>query len=251
MNPRIDEIAPDVHRISIYARDFDLEFNHFLVRDDEPLLYHAGLRGMFPELREAVARLIDPAELRWIGYSHFEVDECGALNDWLGLAPRAQAVAGQIGAMVNLADFASRPPRGLERGEVLETGRYRFRYHPTPHLPHGWDAGVLLEETRGTMFVSDLFHHDGRHEPLTSEDVVERSRETIARMQAGPLMDYVPYTPNTARLLEELAAMGPRTLAVMHGSSFSGNGADALRRLTDVFRDAFGVAGGVEARVSP
>jgi flavorubredoxin len=241
MSAKIDEIAPDVHRISIYAPDFDLEFNHFLVRDDEPLLYHAGMRGMFPELKAAVARLIDPAELRWIGFSHFEVDECGGLNDWLALAPRAQAVAGQVGAMVNLADFAIRPPRGLERGEVLETGRYRFRYHPTPHLPHGWDAGVLFEETRATMFVSDLFHHDGRHEPLTSEDVVERTHGAATRMQAGPLMDYVPYTPKTARLLAELAEMEPRTLAIMHGSSFSGNGADALRRLAPVYEEIFGV----------
>jgi flavorubredoxin len=242
MSAGIDEIAPDVHRISIYSPDFDLEFNHFLVRDEAPLLYHAGMRRMFPELREAVARLIDPGELRWIGYSHFEVDECGALNDWLAIAPRAQAVAGQVSAMVNLADFASRPARGLDRGETLETGKYRFRYHPTPHLPHGWDAGVLFEETQGTMFVSDLFHHEGQREALTSEDVVERSRGAAGRMQESPLMDYVPYTPKTERLLEELAAYEPRTLAIMHGSSFSGNGADALRRLGQVYEEVFGVA---------
>ena len=242
MSARIDEIAPDVHRISIYAEDFDLEFNHFLVRDEQPLLYHAGMRRMFPVLREAVARLIDPQALRWIGYSHFEVDESGALNDWLAVAPRAQAVSGQIGAMVNLADFAIRPARGLEKGETFETGKYRFRYHPTPHLPHGWDAGVLFEETQGTMFVSDLFHHEGRREPLTSEDVVERSRGAARRLQDSPLMDYVPYTPRTERLLGELAALGPRTLAIMHGSSYAGNGADALRRQGQVYADVFGVA---------
>jgi len=240
MNAKIAEIAPDVHRISIHVPDFDLEFNHFLVRDEEPLLYHAGMRGMFPQLKEAVARLIDPRELRWIGYSHFEVDECGALNEWLGTAPRAQAVAGQIGAMVNLADFADRPARGLEKGEVLETGRYRFRYHPTPHLPHGWDAGVLFEETRGTLFVSDLLHHGGVREPLTAEDVVERSREAAKAMQASPLMGYVPYTPMTERMLQELAAFEPRTLAIMHGSSFAGDGAAALRRLAGVYAEIFG-----------
>lgn len=245
MSARIDEIAPDVHRISIYAPDFNLEFNHFLVRDQEPLLYHAGMRGMFPELKQAVARLIDPAELRWIGYSHFEVDECGGLNEWLALAPRAQAVAGQIGAMVNLSDFAIRPPNGLERGEVLETGRYRFRYHPTPHLPHGWDAGVLFEESQGTMFVSDLFHQDGRQEPLTSEDVVERSRGTLQRMEESPLMSYVPYTPKTDTLLAQLAEMQPRTLAVMHGSSFTGDGADALHRLGRVYEEIFGSSAAV------
>jgi len=240
MNAEIAEIAPDVHRISIYAPDFDLEFNHFLVRDDQPLLYHAGMRGMFPALREAVTRLIDPRELRWIGFSHFEADESGALNEWLHVAPHAQAVSGQIGAMVNLADFSDRPARGLDKGEILETGKYRFRYHPTPHLPHGWDAGVLFEETRGTMFVSDLLHHGGRREPLTSDDVVERSREAATAMQTGPLMDYVPYTPRTERLLNELAGFEPRTLAIMHGSSFSGDGAGALRRLARVYAEIFG-----------
>ena len=241
MAPRVSEIAPDVFRLSIYIEPFDLQFNHFLVRDDEPLLYHTGMRRMFPVLKEAVARLIDPRQLRWIGYSHFEVDESGALNEWLQVAPRAQAVSGLIGAMVNLADFADRPARGLEKGEVLETGKYRFRYHPTPHLPHGWDAGVLFEQTQGTMFVSDLFHHNGQREPLTSQDVVERSREAAQAMQASPLMDYVPYTPNTERLLHELAAFEPRTLAIMHGSSFSGDGAGALRRMARVYAEIFGV----------
>ena len=240
MTARIDEIAPDVHRISIYAPNFDLEFNHFLVRDEQPLLYHAGMRGMFPLLKEAVAKLIDPSTLRWIGYSHFEVDESGALNEWLHVAPKAQAVSGQIGALVNLTDFCDRAPRGLDKGEVLETGQYRFRYHPTPHLPHGWDAGVLFEEKQGTMFVSDLFHHNGVREPLTSEDVVERSREAAHAMQVGPLMDYVPYTPNTERLLHELAAFEPRTLAIMHGSSFTGDGAAMLRRMGRVYADIFG-----------
>jgi flavorubredoxin len=242
MDARIAEIAPDVHRISVYVPEFDLEFNHFLVRDEEPLLYHTGMRRMFPALKEAVGRLIDPATLRWIGYSHFEVDESGALNEWLQVAPRAQAVSGMIGAMVNLSDFADRPARGLEKGEVLETGRYRFRYHPTPHLPHGWDAGVLVEQTQGTMFVSDLFHHNGPREPLTSEDVVTRTREAALAMQASPLMDYVPYTPKTERLLHELAAFEPRTLAIMHGSSFSGDGAGALRRLSEVYAEIFGAA---------
>jgi flavorubredoxin len=220
-----------------------MEFNHFLVRDDQPLLYHAGMRRMFPDLKEAVATLIDPQSLRWIGYSHFEVDECGALNDWFAIAPNAQAVAGQIGAIVNLADFSSRPARGLDKGERFETGKYRFRYHPTPHLPHGWDAGVLFEETHGTLFVSDLFHHNGKREPLTSDDVVERSRASAKQMQSGPLMDYVPYTPKTERLLSELAGFAPKTMAIMHGSSFAGDGADALSRLGRVYAEIFGVTG--------
>ena len=138
----ITEIAPDLYRISIYVPEADLQFNHFVVRDDEPLLYHTGMRGMFPLVREAVARIIDPSHIRWIGFSHFEVDECGALNEWLRVAPSAQAVCSVVGALVNLNDFADRAPRGMASDEVLSTGKYRFRFRATPHLPHGWDAGV-------------------------------------------------------------------------------------------------------------
>jgi ODP family beta lactamase len=123
---RIDEIAPDLFRISIYLPQIDLQFNHFLIRDEEPLLFHTGMRRMFPEVRDAVSRVLDPASIRWISWSHFEVDECGALNDWLAIAPRAQAACSQVGVLVNLQDFAARPPRGLSRDEVIDTGRHRF-----------------------------------------------------------------------------------------------------------------------------
>jgi len=155
---RIDEIAPDLFRISIYVPQIDLQFNHFLVRDEEPLLFHTGMRRMFPDVRDAVARVLDPATIRWISWSHFEVDECGALNDWLAIAPRAQAACSQVGVLVNLEDFAARRPRGLTRDEVIDTGRHRFRFIPTPHLPHGWDAGVLFEENSRLLLCSDLFH---------------------------------------------------------------------------------------------
>lgn len=142
---------------------------------------------------------------------------------------------------MNINDFANRPPRPLEKGAVLVTGKYRFRFTPTPHLPHGWDAGALYEETRGTLFCSDLRHQVGAVEPLTdSEDLLERTRDAVVSYQAGPLMDYVPYTPNTKRLLNELAALDPKTLAIMHGSSFTGNGARLLRGLDQVFKDTFG-----------
>ncbi len=185
----ITEIAPCVHRISILMRDLNLQFNHFLVVDDEPLLYHTGMRRMFPEVLAAVKRVIDPVTLRWIGFSHFEVDECGSLNKWLQTAPRAQAVSGVVGATVNLADFADRPPRALSPDETFCTGRLRFRCRPTPHLPHGWDAGVLFEETQRVLFCSDLFHHDGDGEPLTEADILGRVRQSILACQAGPLMD--------------------------------------------------------------
>ncbi|HAV62066.1 MAG TPA: MBL fold metallo-hydrolase [Verrucomicrobiales bacterium] len=236
----IHEIAPDLFRLSQYVPEFNLQFNHFLVRDEEPMLYHTGMRRMFPQLREAVTQLIDPARIRWIGFSHFEVDECGALNDWLALAPQAQAVCSVVGALVNMGDFASRPARGLGRDEVFSTGKYRFRFRPTPHLPHGWDAGVLFEETQRTLLCSDLFHHDGDVEPLTESDILGRVRKAITEYQAGPLMDYLPFTSKTEKILHELAAWQPRTLATMHGSTFVGDGAKALRDLGVVMRDVLG-----------
>jgi flavorubredoxin len=237
---RIDEIAPDVYRISVYVRDFDLQFNHFLVRDEEPLLFHAGFKGLFPEIQEAVTRLMQPSRLRWISFSHFESDECGALNHWLEAAPSAQAAASTVGVLVSLNDFAVRTPRGLADGETIATGRYRFRFCSTAHLPHGWDAGVLFEETRGTLLCSDLFHHVGDVEPVTESDIVGRSHAAMTEYQKGPLADYVPYTPLTARILEKLAALKPVTLATMHGSSFRGDGARALRDLEAVLRETFG-----------
>jgi flavorubredoxin len=240
----INEIAPDVFRISVFVKEFDLQFNHFLVRDDEPLLYHAGMRRMFPELREAVARVVDPGTLRWISWSHFEVDECGGLNDWLHIAPSAVPACSVVGAMVNLSDFSDRPPKGLAKGEVLTTGKYRFRFHPTPHLPHGWDAGALFEETNGILFCSDLFHQAGEREAVTdSDDVLARTREVMTNYQAGPLMEYLPYTRHTKRLLHELAAFEPKTLAIMHGSSFTGDGGRLLRELDPVLEGIYGGEG--------
>ena len=235
MTARIDEISPDLFRISVYVKDFDLQFNHFLLRDDEPLLYHTGMRMMFPDVREAVARLMDPAALRWIGWSHFEVDECGALNNWLAIAPRATPVCGQLGAMINVTDFADRAPRALAPEERLVTGRRRFRFVPTPHLPHGWDAGVLFDETDRVLLCSDLMHQIGDVEPVTTADITDRYRHALATYQAHPiLMDYVPYNENTRRHLGTLAALRPTTLAAMHGSTFIGDGAAMLSASADV-----------------
>jgi flavorubredoxin len=236
----IHEIAPGVHRICVLMREINLQFNHFLVVDDEPLLYHTGMRRMFPEVLEGVKKLIDPAKLRWISFSHFEVDECGSLNQWLAAAPHAQAVHGAIGSIVNLNDFADRPPRMLAPDETFSTGRFRFRYKPTPHLPHGWDAGVLFEETQKTLFCSDLFHHDGEVEPLIESDIVGRTRKAMRSLQLGPLMDYMPYSPRTRPLLESLAALKPTTLATMHGSSFRGDCAKALLDLDGVIKAEMG-----------
>jgi len=239
---KIDEIAPNVFRISIVAPQFNLQFNHFLIRDDEPLLFHAGYKAMFPELREAVGRLLDPANIRWISFSHFESDECGALNHWLETAYRAETACSVVGALVSVNDFAIRPARGLAQGETLTTGKYRFRFCSTAHMPHGWDAGVLFEETQRTLFCSDLFFHTGDVEPLTEADIVGRARAALTDMENGPLAGFVPYTPLTDSILDSLATLKPRTLATMHGSSFVGQGDQALRDLTVVLRDLFGSA---------
>src|SRR5205823_3036710 len=148
-------------RLSTFLPEANMQFNQFLARDAEPLLFHTGQRALFPLVREAVARLIDPATLRWIGLSHFEADECGALNEWLALAPEAAPVCSFVGAMVSVNDFALRPARPLMDGEVLETGRLRFRFCSTPHVPHCWEAGLLFEETQQTLLCSDLFHQLG------------------------------------------------------------------------------------------
>jgi flavorubredoxin len=236
----VTEIGPDLYRISIYASDFDLQFNHFLVLDEEPMLYHAGLKGMFEPLRKAVTTVLDPARLRWIGFSHFESDECGGLNHWLEVAPDAQAVCSDVGAMVSVNDFAARPARGLADGETFSTGKHRFRVCRTPHLPHGWDASVLFEETEKTLLCSDLFHQIGDREPLTSSDVVGRSIEALKAYQGGVLADYAPYTPYTADLFAKLAALKPARLAIMHGSSFEGDGAQALADLGAGFKEVLG-----------
>lgn len=235
--PKVTEIAPDLFRISIFVPGLNMQFNHFLVRDDEPLLFHAGYRQMFPEVRQALATVIDPARLRWISFSHFESDECGALNEWLAIAPHAEAACGFVGAMVSVNDFALRPARVMRPELPLQTGQYKFRYYPTPHVPHGWDAGVLFEETTATLLCSDLFHHNGDVEPLTSSDIVGRVREALVNMQHSPLAFYVPYTPNTDSILRGLAGLKPRLLATQHGSSFSGDGEQALRDLSQVMRD--------------
>jgi len=222
---KIDEIAPDLFRISVFVPAIDLQFNHFVVRDQEPLLFHTGMRRMFPEVREAVARIIDPVTLRWISWSHFEVDECGALNEWLAEAPNAQPVCTEVGALVNLNDFSSRPPRALPPAETIDTGRHRYRLIPTPHLPHGWDAGVLYEETTGTLLCGDLFTQIGDGPAVTERDIVGPAIATEDFFRFSSL------NPGMGQTIRKLATLAPSTLALMHGPSFAGDGAAALRGL--------------------
>lgn len=232
---RIDEIESDVFRLSIFSTESGFQYNVFLVRDEEPLLYHTGPKSLFTPFSQAVASLIDMSQLRWISYSHFESDECGALNEWLTIAPQAEAVIGIVGAAVN-GEFAIRPIRSLQDNEVFRTGKKSFRYLRTPHLPHGWDAGLLFEETDRTLFTSDLFHQNGDVEPVTETSLMDRTKEVLQNSQ-GPFSHYMPYTSNTEQMLRRLADLEPKTLAVMHGSSYKGDCKNAIKELIQVFQE--------------
>lgn len=237
---KIDEIAPDLYRISVFVPEIQLQFNHFLIKDDEPLLYHAGLKHMFPVLQEAVKTLIDPGLIRWIGFSHFEVDECGALNEWLQVAPNAKPVCSEVGALVNMSDFAIRPALAMKSNDILQTGRCKYRFISTPHLPHGWDAGVMFEESDKTLLCSDLFHQNGDLIALTDKDILGAHKSSMLIYEKGPLMDYTPYNYKTKAMLLELAALQPKTLATMHGSSFFGDCYKALIELDVVMKEVWG-----------
>lgn len=242
MESTLTEIAPDTYRISTFHPTYRFQFNEFLVKDDEPFLMHTGLRRMFPTTRAAVSSIIDPSTLRWIGFSHFESDECGALNEWLAVAPTAQAVCSFVGAMVMVNDFADRAARPLADGDVVATGSHRLRFLSTPHVPHCWDAGLFFDETEGTLLCSDLFFHAGDPEPLTESDIVGRAEQAIRRNLSGPMAKDMPYTPYTDSTLRRLAALRPRTLALMHGSAFRGDGEKAILDLAMVINETLGAS---------
>lgn len=232
MAPKIDEIADGIFRLSVHVPEIappaGFTFNHFLVRGDEPLLFHTGLRRMFPLLREGLARLIPPETLRWIAFGHYEADECGAMNEWLAVAPQATVAHGQTGCMVSLNDMADRPPRVLQDGETIDLGGgRRVRYIDTPHIPHGWDAGVLYEEASGTLLCGDLFTQLGNGPALTEGDVVGPA------IQGEDMFRYSSLNPGMGRTIRGLAALAPRTLALMHGPSYRGDGAAALTALAE------------------
>lgn len=241
MKSTVTEIATGVYRISTFHPRFKIQFNQFLIQDEQPFLMHTGFRKMFPLTLEAAASVLDPSKIRWIGFSHFESDECGALNEWLRIAPGAEAVCTFVGAMVSVNDFADRPARALADGETLPIGRRRLRFLATPHVPHGWDAGLFFEEADGTLLCSDLFFHPGDPEPLTESDVIGRAKEAILQGLAGPLANDMPYTPYTDATLRRLAALHPKTLALMHGSAFRGDGGQALLDLAAVTREILGM----------
>lgn len=237
METKIDEISDGIYRLSTWVPDVappaGFTFNQFFVDADEPLLFHTGPRAMFPLVSEAVARIRPVEELRWITFGHVESDECGSMNQWLAAAPNALVAHGAIGCMVSLNDLCDRPPRALADDEVLDLGGKRIRHLDTPHVPHGWEARVLHEETTGTLLCGDLFTHLGDGPAVTTDDIVEPAMEAEAMFRSMSL------APNTTVTLGRLADLEPTTLALMHGSSFSGDGGKALRLLADAIDDRF------------
>jgi flavorubredoxin len=229
LQTRIDEIADGIFRLSTYVAEIappaGFTFNQFLVLGDEPLMFHTGLRKMFGLNRDALARIIAPERLRWIAYGHYEADECGAMNEWLAAAPQATAAQGATGCLVSLNDFADRPPRILKDGEVIDLGGRRVRFIDTPHTPHGWDAGVTYEETTGTLLCGDLFTQLGDGPALVSGDIVGPA------IRGEDVFGYASLNPGMGATLRGLAGLAPRTLALVHGPSFQGDGAAALTAL--------------------
>ena len=231
-NTTIDEINDGIYRISTWVPDVTpvgFTFNQYLVTGDEPLLFHTGPRGMFPLVAEAMSKVVPVESLRWITFGHVEADECGAMNIWLAAAPDSQVAHGALGCMVSLNDLCDRAPRPLADGEVLDIGGKRLRQIPTPHVPHGWEAQVLFEETTGTLLCGDLFTQVGASPALTTDDIVEPA---VAAEQIFRGSSMAPHTAATLRSLGDLA---PTTLALMHGPSFSGDGKRAFYELAAAY----------------
>ncbi|MSR63720.1 MAG: MBL fold metallo-hydrolase [Planctomycetes bacterium] len=230
LDTRIDEIADGIYRISTAippaAMPGGFTFNQFLIADEQPLLYHTGLRKLFPDVRAAIERVLPVAKLRYVAFSHYEADECATLNDFLALAPRAEPLCSEIAKMVSVDDVSSRPARALKDGEELALGRHTVRWLSTPHLPHAWECGHLFETTTRTLFCGDLFTQLGHeHEPLTEKDILGPSAA------ARRVFDYYANPRNQPALFAQLAALEPTTLACMHGASFRGDGARLLGEL--------------------
>jgi flavorubredoxin len=234
METRVDEIADGIYRLSTHVPEIappaGFTFNQFVVKADEPLLFHCGPRQMFPLVSEAAARVVPLDQFRWITFGHVESDECGSMNEWLAVAPKAEVAHGMTGCLVSLNDMADRPPRALEDGEVLDLGGKRVRHIDTPHVPHNWEARVLYEETTNTLLSGDIGEHIGNGLPaVTGDDIVGIAMESEDMFLASSL------TTSLAPTIRKLADLRPSTLAIMHGSSFSGDGASVLNGLADAY----------------
>jgi flavorubredoxin len=252
MPARVDQIADRIYRISTFVPEIGpsgFTFNQFLVDAEEPLLYHTGMRQLFPLVREAVERVMPVERLRWIAFSHLEADECGSVNEFLQAAPHAQVAHGALGCMLSLNDQLARPPRALQDGEVLEIGGAALRRSvveiTTPHVPHNWESHMFYEQESGTLFCGDLMTQLGDGPALTTDDLLERAVEAedvFHQTSLGPLV------PATYR---RVADLDPHRLAIMHGSSYEGDAAALLRSMADVYEQRFGCGSAVAAQPLP
>ncbi len=232
METGINEIADGIYRLSTFVPQVTpagFTFNQFLVRGEESLLFHCGMRGLFPQISAAVAQVVPLKDLRWIGFGHVEADECGSMNQWLAAAPRAQVAHGRTACMVSLNDLADRAPRPLADGETIDLGGKCLRYIDTPHVPHSWEAGVMFEESTGTLLCGDLFTHTGNAPALTAGDILGPA------IAAEEMFRSTSLGLATAPTIRRLAALQPKTLGLMHGASFNGDCGAALNGLADYY----------------
>jgi flavorubredoxin len=230
------EIADDIFRISTFVADAGMSFNQILINADEPLLFHTGMRALFPLVSDAVSKVLPLTSLRWISFGHVEADECGSMNQWLGAAENAEVAFGGLGCMVSVNDLADRPPRSLDDGDVIDLGGKRVRYLATPHVPHGWEAGLLFEETTSTLLCGDLFTQLGDEPAMCHESPME---PTIV---AEDTFGYSTLALSTAPTVERLAELEPTTLALMHGPTYAGDGNQWLSDLAANYRQRTEVA---------
>ena len=230
METRVTEVADDVYQLTTVVPDAPIAFNQYLIAADEPLLFHTGMRGLFPLVSGAVATVLPPESLRWVSFGHVEADESGSMNDWLALAPHATVVQSQIGCMVSLGDLADRPPEPLADGEKLDLGGHVVQWFDTPHVPHAWEAGLLYDATTKTLFCGDLFTRFGDYPASTTDDIVGPAVE--AEDSAPGSLSLHPASGAVVRRLAELPV---DTLALMHGPAFTGDCHAALLALADDF----------------
>jgi flavorubredoxin len=227
LETKVDEVADGVYRLSTWIEAAGLVFNQYLLDAEQPLLFHTGQRNLFPLVQEAMATVMPPERLRWIAFGHLESDECGAMNQWLEAAPESTVLAGHLANAVSINDLADRPPQGIGDGEVLDLGGKRVRYLATPHLPHGWDAGLMFEETTGTLLCSDLLGQIGDGPALAAGDVVGPALESEKVWRSMSI------SQETVPMIRRLADLEPRTLAIMHGASLDRDCPGALRAFAD------------------
>ena len=228
MDTRVTEVADGVHQLTTFVPDFPLGFNQYLIDADEPVLFHTGMRSLFPSVSAAVGTVVPAASVRWISFGHVEADESGAMNEWLALAPEATVVHGQTACMVSLWDLADRPPRPLDDGALLDVGGHVLQWIDTPHVPHGWESGLLFDTVTRTLFCGDLFTWFGDYGPLIADDLVGPA---VAAEDAAP--GSYSLHPSSASIIRRLAALDVATLAPMHAPAFTGDCRAALLELAD------------------